>query len=44
MVRDMVEWVFGLVLSQFSYGEKKRGQQIRVSPIGAYYITAVLLY
>lgn len=41
--RIVVEWAFGLVTSQFGYGDKKRAQQIGLSPIGAYYIVAVLL-
>ena len=41
--RIVVEWGFGLVRSQFSYGEKKSSQQTGLSAIGAYYIVAVLL-
>lgn len=41
--RIVVEWVFGLVQTLFGYAEKKSSQQIGISPIGAYYVVAVLL-
>lgn len=39
----VVEWAFGLVLSQFSHEEKKRSQQTGLPLVGAYYVVAVLL-
>lgn len=41
--RIVVEWAFGLLRSQFGYGEKKSSQKIGISLIGAYHVVAVLL-
>lgn len=41
-LRICVEWGFGKVLQYFGFLGYKMGMKMGLSPIGAYYITAVL--
>ena len=42
-VRVAVEWGFGSVMNQWRFFESKREQKLLLSPIGNWYLTAVLL-